>query len=159
MVSKNMRQTAQIVQVADIRKQRCANEASTARRELDLAEERLADAALVVERAQTELGRANATFGNNPSNEQLMIWRNHCAASKSKKIEKHLDTAAECTEAKEALAKKTKALQRQNLRHDHLSKVAQRQRRNFVRDQEARLDDEQQGSGQSKASSQMYKEI
>ncbi len=148
MTSKNIQQTKQIVKVAGIRKQRLANAAADARRELSLAEVRLADAAENVSAAQSALDAAGASFTQNPASEQLMIWRNQCALNKAEKIEAHVQIVVDHDDAAHLLSERTRALQRQNLRHDHLSDVAQQQRNVVRRMQEARLDDEQQGSGQ-----------
>jgi hypothetical protein len=148
MTSKNMQRTKQIVKVAGIRKQRLANAAADARRDLALAEMRLTDAAEIVETAQNELDAAGVSFTQNPASEQLLIWRNQCAVNKAEKIEAHVQMESEHEDAAHIMSERTRALQRQNLRHDHLSDVARKERGAMRRMQEARLDDEQQGSGQ-----------
>ena len=159
MTSKNMQQTKQIVKVAGIRKQRLANAAADARSELALAEMRLADAAETVNAAQNDLDQAGTSFTQNPANEQLLIWRNQCANNKAEKIEAQMQMATEHDDALNVMSERTRALQRQNLRHDHLSQIARQQRNAARRMQEGRLDDEQQGSGQQASAFFGSKEI
>jgi hypothetical protein len=148
MTSDAQRQMHKVVKIANIRKQRLANAAADAAREVIAAQARVAEAAAIVEAAQAELDGAGFTFSNNPASDQLLIWRDRCSAVKTKKIEAHVICVTEQDEADSALSQTMRALQRQNLRHDHLADLAQRQRHAVRRVHEARVDDEQQGSGQ-----------
>jgi hypothetical protein len=141
----------QIVRVAEVRKQRAANAAAEARRTLAVAEEERASAAEQVRAAQAALRDAGEVLLHSPSSEQMLIWRNHCAALKDLRIAQKEESDHRCTDAKDMLVQSVKALQRQDLRHDHLAEQEKLLRHQLARVQEARSDDETQGCGQPAA--------
>lgn len=148
MAFDNQKQMKMVVKIADIRKQRLANAAADAARELMQAQARLADAAALVEGAKAEFDDAGGLLAGNPANEQLLIWRNRCSAAKDETVETQMLRSADEDEARAVLSQNLRALQRQNLRHDHLAELTRSQQHALRRSHESRADDEQQGSGQ-----------
>lgn len=137
-----------IVQVAKVRKQRLANAAADARRKLAVAEEDRTNADKRARLAQSMLRDAGLALRQNPASDQFMVWRKHCAAQVDIRIAEHAESEESCEIAQGDLAQSTRALQRQDLRHDHLAGQVSQLRHRLMRASEARQDDEAQGSGQ-----------
>jgi hypothetical protein len=151
MATNQFDRIQQIVKVAGVRKQRAANAAADARRTLAVAEEQRENAAAKVQDAQATLRQANDFLMQNPGTDQLLVWRSHCSARKDQNIAAHLESEQCCNEAERHLSQSLIVMHRQDLRHEHLDGQAKQVRQKLVRVQEARVDDEMQGSGQQPA--------
>jgi hypothetical protein len=148
MAIEAVQRMRQIVKVADARKQRLAKAAIEARRKLDEADNARSDADLQLNSARTALENANVGLLENPSDEQMLIWRDHCAENTRNSVAHREHREEICAEAARDLTDSLRALQRQDLRHEHLAQHARKLQRQFLRREETKIDDEAQGSGQ-----------
>jgi hypothetical protein len=151
MATNQSERIQQIVKVAEVRKQRAANAAADARRKLATAEAERSKAAQEVQAAQARLRSADSFLLQNPGTDQMIVWRSHCSARKDESIVAHDESEHCCAAAEDHLSKSLILMHRQDLRHDHLADQAKLARRQMVRAQEARVDDESQGCGQRAA--------
>lgn len=135
----------QIVKVAEVRKQRLANAAATARRVAADAEAHRARAEADMRKAASSLREADDVLLHSGTSEQMLVWRTYCVNKKHESIALHGERTELCAEAKDRLAQSLVAVQRQDLRHDALATEAMAQRRRDSRIQETRTDDELQG--------------
>lgn len=147
MAIEQSQRLKQIVRVAEVRKQRLANAATEARRKLAAAEEDRIGAVQRLHAAKAQLHDAGKVLLQNPASDQILIWRNHCSALKDERITEKAQSEDRCAEAESLLSQSLHALNRQDLRHDHLAGQMKQARQRHVRLQEARLDDEAQGCG------------
>lgn len=148
MVTEQSSRMQQVIKVARVRKQRLANAATEARRKLATAEDERANAAERVRLAQAALYDAGKLLLQNPASEQMLIWRDHISAQKAGRVAEKAQSEDVCVEAQDRLSQSLKALVRQDVRNDHLTGESKQLRHRLMRLQEARIDDEAQGSGQ-----------
>jgi hypothetical protein len=152
MAIEQAKRMTQIVKVAGVRKQRLANAAADARRKLATAEEERDFAVQRVHQAEAALGDADQLLMQCAAGDQMLIWRNHCKAQRQKRLAEKAQSEENCAEAESHLSQSVQALARQDLRRDHLAGQAKQLRQKIARIQEARIDDEAQGSVQQSRS-------
>ncbi|MGL5837623.1 MAG: hypothetical protein ACRCY3_03890 [Sphingorhabdus sp.] len=139
-----------IVRVSEVRKQRLANAAADARRGLIAAEDELAEAQARVDAVETDLSHACQSLSQNPASDQMRIWRDHVSARKIEALCEQADREDARIEAGMRLSQSLRALQRQDLRHDHLAERAKQLKKKLADAKEAHADDDMQGCGQAK---------
>jgi hypothetical protein len=151
MAIEQAKRMTQIVKVAEVRKQRLANAAADARRNLASAEQARNLAVQRVHQAEVALCDADKSMLQSAAGDQMLIWRVHCAAQRQERLSEKVQFDEVCVDAGIHLSNSVQALQRQDLRHDHLAGKAMQLRQKMARIKEARMDDEGQGSGQQGA--------